>query len=606
MGIKFANNARTTLATSINDSTTTVVVTDGSLFPAAGAGDYFFATIETPDGTVREIVKVTARATHTLTVIRGQDNTTAIAALAGCKVELRLNAGAITAWLEDAATGTARSEKKFSGDGVTTAFVFTGMVITDPLNLSIHVDGIYQSYILGDYTLSDNGTDTTITFDEAPALATDNIVMLGMAQVASGAASAVDSVNSQTGDVVLDADDIDDTSTTNKFATAAELSKLAGIASGATVYTDEMARDVIGATLVQGSNVTITVDDAANTITIAAAGGGGGGGAVDSVNGATGTVVLDLDDIGDGTTNKGYTSTEKTKLDGIASGATVYTDEMAQDAAAALFTVDDGDIDFTYNDGTPSLTAQIKALAVGTAELADDAVTFAKMQNATAAGFIGATGAGNFSERTPAQVAAALPNATDTANGVVELATDAETETGTDTARAVTPANVTASYIKKSLVTTRGDIITRGASAPQRLALGASGRVLKSDGTDAVWAGQSEIIVIAVGDETTAITTGTAKVTFRMPFAMTLTAVRASLTTASSSGIPTIDINEAGATILSTKLTIDASEKTSTTAATAAVISDTSLADDAEITIDIDVAGTGAAGLKVMLIGTRA
>lgn len=117
---------------------------------------------------------------------------------------------------------------------------------------------------------------------------------------------------------------------------------------------------------------------------------------------------------------------------------------------------------------------------------------------------------------------------------------------------------------------------------------------------------KTEILMIAVGDETTAITTGNGKVTFRMPFAMTLTAVRASLTSASSSGIPTVDINEAGTTILSTKLTIDANEKTSTTAATAAVISDSALADDAEITIDIDVAGTGAAGLKVTLIGTRA
>lgn len=114
-----------------------------------------------------------------------------------------------------------------------------------------------------------------------------------------------------------------------------------------------------------------------------------------------------------------------------------------------------------------------------------------------------------------------------------------------------------------------------------------------------------ESIIIAVGDETTAITTGNAKVTFRMPYAFTLTSVRASLTTASSSGIPTVDINEGGVSILSTKLTIDANEKTSTTAATAAVISDTSLADDAEITIDIDVAGTGAAGLKVYLIGRR-
>lgn len=115
----------------------------------------------------------------------------------------------------------------------------------------------------------------------------------------------------------------------------------------------------------------------------------------------------------------------------------------------------------------------------------------------------------------------------------------------------------------------------------------------------------TETIMVAIGDETTAITTGTAKVTFRMPYAFTVTAVRASLTTVSSSGTPTFDINEAGSSILSTKLTIDASEKTSTTAATPAVISDASLADDAEMTIDIDTAGTGAAGAKIYIIGHR-
>lgn len=118
--------------------------------------------------------------------------------------------------------------------------------------------------------------------------------------------------------------------------------------------------------------------------------------------------------------------------------------------------------------------------------------------------------------------------------------------------------------------------------------------------------GHPEVLGIALSDEATAITTGAAKVTMRMPFAMNLTAVRGSLTTASSSGIPTVDINEGGATVLSTKLTIDAGELTSTTAATPAVISDAALADDAEITFDVDVAGTGAKGLKVWLIGTRA
>jgi hypothetical protein len=115
-------------------------------------------------------------------------------------------------------------------------------------------------------------------------------------------------------------------------------------------------------------------------------------------------------------------------------------------------------------------------------------------------------------------------------------------------------------------------------------------------------------LVVAASDESTALTTGTAKITFRMPRAVTLTSVRASLTTAQASGsIFTVDINENSTSILSTKLTIDNTEKTSFTAATPPVISDTALADDAEITIDIDQIGDGTAkGLKVMLIGTVA
>lgn len=119
--------------------------------------------------------------------------------------------------------------------------------------------------------------------------------------------------------------------------------------------------------------------------------------------------------------------------------------------------------------------------------------------------------------------------------------------------------------------------------------------------------GITDFIMLACSDEITALTAGTAKVTFRMPYAFTVTAVRASLTTAQTSGnIFTVDINETGVSILSTKLTIDNNESTSTTAATPPVISDSSLADDAAITIDIDQIGNGTAkGLKVELIGRK-
>jgi hypothetical protein len=115
-----------------------------------------------------------------------------------------------------------------------------------------------------------------------------------------------------------------------------------------------------------------------------------------------------------------------------------------------------------------------------------------------------------------------------------------------------------------------------------------------------------KVFIVAASDENTVLTTGTAKIKFRMPYAMTLTEVRASLNVAQASGsIITIDLNENGTSVLSTKVTIDNTEKTSTTSATPSVISDSALADDAEMSIDIDQvdASTIAAGLKFTLKG---
>jgi hypothetical protein len=117
----------------------------------------------------------------------------------------------------------------------------------------------------------------------------------------------------------------------------------------------------------------------------------------------------------------------------------------------------------------------------------------------------------------------------------------------------------------------------------------------------------NEYIIIPCSDEATALTAGTAKATFRMLYAMTLTDVRASVNVAPTDSTLIVDINEGGSSILSTKLSIDATEKTSTTADVPAVISDSALADNAEIVIDITQVGStvAGAGLKVALIGTR-
>lgn len=107
-------------------------------------------------------------------------------------------------------------------------------------------------------------------------------------------------------------------------------------------------------------------------------------------------------------------------------------------------------------------------------------------------------------------------------------------------------------------------------------------------------------------DEATAITTGTAKITFYFPAAWTVTSVYAGLSAQSTSGNPTFDINEAGTSILgANKLSIDANEDTSATAATATSIADSSIAANAKMTVDFDTAGTGAKGVEICVIGHR-
>ena len=117
-----------------------------------------------------------------------------------------------------------------------------------------------------------------------------------------------------------------------------------------------------------------------------------------------------------------------------------------------------------------------------------------------------------------------------------------------------------------------------------------------------------EYVAIACSGETTDLEVATGVATFRAPYAMTITKVRASVATAPTDANIIVDINDSGNSIMTTnKLSIDATEKTSVTATTAAGVTDTSIADDAEITIDVDQIGStiAGAGLKVVIYYTR-
>jgi hypothetical protein len=103
MAVKFANLASTTLASGITNSATSITVADASSFPALGSGDYFYASIG--EGSVSEIIKVTAISLNTFTAIRGRDNTTAGAFSSGTVIALRVVAAALDE-IATAANGT--------------------------------------------------------------------------------------------------------------------------------------------------------------------------------------------------------------------------------------------------------------------------------------------------------------------------------------------------------------------------------------------------------------------------------------------------------------------------------------------------------------------
>lgn len=125
----------------------------------------------------------------------------------------------------------------------------------------------------------------------------------------------------------------------------------------------------------------------------------------------------------------------------------------------------------------------------------------------------------------------------------------------------------------------------------------------KATVADLVGPGKRVIFQVALSDLDTALTAKTLAAYFRAPAAFTLTAVRSSLATASSSGNVAVDVKVNGSTVISQALTVDAGSKTSKGSGTVPTITAPSVADDAEISFAITGPGTGAKGLIVTLIG---
>lgn len=118
-----ANNASTTLQAAITaaSASLTVAAGTGALFPApTGAADFFYCTLENAAGTIREVVKVTARAADVLTIIRAQDGTTATAFAIGDRVEARVTRAGLLDIVHDGQHGECYLEAECAGTWATT------------------------------------------------------------------------------------------------------------------------------------------------------------------------------------------------------------------------------------------------------------------------------------------------------------------------------------------------------------------------------------------------------------------------------------------------------------------------------------------------------
>lgn len=94
----FTNNAESTLASGISDTDTSASVGSGhgARWPTLGVADWCYSTIT--DGTNVEVVLVTARSTDTLTIVRGQQGTTAQTWSAGATIRHALTRDSLLGW----------------------------------------------------------------------------------------------------------------------------------------------------------------------------------------------------------------------------------------------------------------------------------------------------------------------------------------------------------------------------------------------------------------------------------------------------------------------------------------------------------------------------
>ena len=190
--------------------------------------------------------------------------------------------------------------------------------------------------------------------------------------------------------------------------------------------------------------------------------------------------------------------------------------------------------------------------------------------------------------------------------GLARIANQADTNAGTNDTFGVTPLKLrtwwTSRVATQAEAETTADPVEANRDNTKAITARSFRWALDALGGGGGGGSTVPFLEYACSDEASVLTTGL-KLTVRSPFAFSLAQVRASLTIAQASGsLLTIDVKVNGTSVFSTLLTIDNTETTSKTAATAAFISNPTIVDDDVITFHITQVGSGnATGLKIKL-----
>ena len=254
-------------------------------------------------------------------------------------------------------------------------------------------------------------------------------------------------------------------------------------------YTNEEAQDAVGTIFVDSATIDFTYNDGTPSIT---------GSVITQMSLTSDASGLKLS--GDSATpgNSKLYGTDSSGVKGwYAQPATTYTDEEAQDAVGTILT-DSATIDFSYNDGTPSITADVK----------DGSITYAKMQDVSAASRLlgrgGGAGAGDVEEIVLQTNILEMG----TSGGLPVLTVNLNTATGLSyTTGGIAIGTVPAANGGTAQTTwTAGDLLyASAANTLAKLAVGAAGKALVASAGLPAWGTLAET---GGGTNQTTYTTG--------------------------------------------------------------------------------------------------